>query len=307
MQPKLCVNIGKLKLKNPVMVASGTFGYGEEFKDFLSLKKLGAIVSKTITLKPRSGNIPPRTCETPSGMLNSIGLENPGIEKFIKDKLPVLKKAGVPVIVSIASENDPNEFVELIERLEKLSGVSAFELNISCPNVKHSHVKGLIAQDSAATFEIVQMARRATSKTLITKLSPNVTDIVAIACAAEEAGSDGLALVNTLTGMCIDVEKRIPKLGMAVGGLSGPALRPVAVRMVWETHKRIAIPIIGMGGIIDTQSALEFILAGACAVSVGTANFINPMASLEIVNGIKQYLEKHRLSNINALIGSVRA
>jgi dihydroorotate dehydrogenase (NAD+) catalytic subunit len=301
----LKVNLGKLKLKNPVMVASGTFGYGDEFKDFVSLKKLGAIVSKTITLNPRSGNLPPRTCETPAGMLNSIGLENPGIEKFIKEKLPLLKKAGVPVIVSIASEKDPDEFIALIKRLEKSPVVSAFELNISCPNVKHSQVKGLIAQDPKATFEIVKMCRRATKKTLITKLSPNVTDIVAIAQAAKDAGSDALGLVNTLTGMCIDVEKQKPKLGMIIGGLSGPALRPIAVRMVWEVHKRINIPIIGMGGIIDAQSALEFILAGASCVSVGTANFVNPKASIEILDGIKQYLKNHKISDVNDLIGSV--
>lgn len=307
MTTNLSVKIGKMRLKNPVMVASGTFGYGEEFSGFADLKKLGAIVSKTITINPRQGNPPPRTCETPAGMLNSIGLENPGLGKFIKEKLPVLKSFGVPVIVSIASEHDPEEFVELVRDLDKRSEVAAIELNISCPNVKHSATKArLIAQDPEATRSVVEKVRRYTDKTLITKLSPNVTDIVEIALAAQAGGSDALALINTLMGMSIDVKTRRPRIAMGAGGLSGPAIRPVAVRMVRETFQKVKIPIVGMGGITDTQSALEFIIAGATAVSIGTANFIAPAVSSEVLKGIKGFLLKNKIGSISSLIGAVR-
>jgi len=309
MQPKMSVNIGKLKLKNPVMVASGTFGYAEEFRDFIDLKKLGAIVTKTITLKPRQGNPAPRTCETPAGMLNSIGLENPGIDAFLKEKLPPLAKIGVPVIVSIASEHDPDEFIELVKRLDKVNNVAAIELNISCPNIKdlkdRSKVKTLISQDKDATYRLVKSVRKATEKVLITKLSPNVSSIVEIASAAQDAGSDAVALINTLTGMSIDIQKRAPKLSVVTGGLSGPAIRPVAVRMVWEAYNKIDIPIIGMGGIIDTASALEFFIAGASVISVGTANFINPSASVEIISGVQKYLRQNNIKDINGLIGGL--
>jgi dihydroorotate dehydrogenase (NAD+) catalytic subunit len=309
MLPKISLKIGKLLLKNPVMVASGTFGYGEEFVDFLDLKKLGAVVSKTITVRPRQGNIPPRTCETPAGMLNSIGLENPGVEIFIKEKLPLLKKTGVPVIVSIASEGDPEEFAALARRLDKINAVAALELNISCPNIKSQvtrhKVTRLVSQDPKATYEAVRAVRKATNKVLITKLSPNVTDIAEISLAAEEAGSDALALINTVQGMSIDVLARKPKIAMGAGGLSGPAIRPIAVRMVWEVYQKVKIPIIGMGGIIDTESALEFFIAGASAVSVGTANFIEPGISVEIIAGIKKYLRENKISAIQKLIGSI--
>ncbi len=309
MDRKISVKIGKLLLKNPVMAASGTFGYGEEFVDFLDLKKLGAIVSKTITVRPRQGNTPPRTCETPAGMINSIGLENPGIDAFIEKKLPVLKKAGIPMIVSIASEGDPEEFAVLARRLDKLGAVSAIELNISCPNIK-SRVSGhkvtkLVSQDPKATFAVVKMVRRVTRKTLITKLSPNVTGIAEIALAAEEAGSDALALINTVQAMSIDVLTRKPKIAMAVGGLSGPAIRPIAVRMVWEVYQKVKIPIIGMGGIMDAESALEFFIAGASAISVGTANFIEPGISIEIIAGLKKYLADNKINDIQKLIGSI--
>jgi len=308
MSPRLNIKIGRLELKNPVMVASGTFGYGEEFKDLLDLKKLGAVVTKTITLNPRQGNPAPRTCETPAGMLNSIGLENPGLEKFIKEKLLVLNKIGVPVIVSIASEGGREEFVELAARLDRLEEVAAVELNISCPNIVHSDKTRarLIAQDAQATYETIKAVRKVTRKTLITKLSPNVTDITEIAIAAERGGSDALSLINTLVGMSIDVESGKPKIAAVTGGLSGPAVRPIAVRMVWEVCKQVKIPIIGMGGIMDTASALEFILAGASAVSVGTANFVNPKAATEIISGIKEYLIKNKISDIRKLIGSLK-
>ncbi|MFH0827074.1 MAG: dihydroorotate dehydrogenase, partial [Candidatus Omnitrophota bacterium] len=248
MSTKLSVHIGKLKLKNPVMVASGTFGYAEEFKDFMDLKLLGAIVSKTITLNPHKGNPAPRTCETPAGMLNSIGLENPGLVGFLREKLPVLRKIGVPVIVSIASEKDPEEFVILAKELDKIKEVASIEMNISCPNIKSAR---FIAQDPKATYQWVRAVRKVTKKTLVTKLSPNVTDITEIALAAEGAGSDAVSLINTLSGMRIDIHKRKPELASVTGGLSGPAIRPVAVRMVWEVYQKIKIPIIGLGGIMD--------------------------------------------------------
>ena len=309
----LKVKIGKLQLKNPVMVASGTFGYAEEFKDLIDLRKLGAIVTKTITLKPRQGNPPPRTCETPAGMLNSIGLENPGIEKFMQEKLPFLKKTGVPIIVSIASESDTDEFITLARRLDKIGEISAIELNISCPNIKSQQKNHrlstidhrLISQDAKATYEVVKAVRNVTRKTLITKLSPNVTDITEIALAAESAGTDAVALINTLLGMSINIKTRKPKIAMVTAGLSGPAIRPVAVRMVWEVYQKVKIPIIGMGGIMDIESALEFFLAGASAISVGTANFINPKTTIDIIAGLKKYLEKHKISGIKALVGSL--
>jgi len=304
MKPNLSVKIGKLDLKNPVMVASGTFGYAEEFKDFFDLKKLGAIVTKTITIRARHGNLPPRTCETPAGMLNSIGLENPGIDKFIEEKIPFLKKLGIPVIVSIAAEEDPEEFVILVKQLDKISEISAIELNISCPNLQKNK---LISQDAQNTFALVSAVRQLTEKTLITKLSPNVTSISEIALAAQNAGSDAIALINTLTGMSIDVHKRIPKIASWVGGLSGPAIRPVAIKMVWETYNKIKIPIIGMGGIMDIESALEFFIAGSTAISVGTANFINPRISLEIISGLKAYMEDNDIQNLSNITGKLKA
>jgi dihydroorotate dehydrogenase (NAD+) catalytic subunit len=323
MQPKVSVKIGELKLKNPVMVASGTFGYAEEFEDFIDLKQLGAIVTKTITLQPRQGNPPPRTCETPAGMLNSIGLENPGLETFIQDKLPLLMKIGVPIIISIASLDAPAEFVTFAKRLDKIKEAAAIELNISCPNIKlvsypvsqlasstgkqaNRQTGKLISQDSHSTYEVVNRVRKVTRKTLITKLSPNVTDIVAIAKAAQQAGTDAISLVNTFYGMGIDIKTRKSKLGNIIGGLSGPAIKPIALRMVWEVHRNLRLPIIGMGGIMDTQDALEFIIAGASAVSIGTANFINPKVSIEIIKGLKDYLIRNRIKDINSLIGSLK-
>ncbi len=313
----LSVNIGKLKIKNPVMVASGTFGYAEEFSDFLDLKQLGAIVTKTITLNPRIGNPMPRTCETPAGMLNSIGLENPGIEGFLKDKLAYLKKIGVPIIVSIASEKGPEEFIILARKLNKIKEIDALELNISCPNIKRpqttdyrlqeSKNRGLlISQDPRATYNLVRSVRKVTKKTLITKLSPNVTSIAEIAVAAEKGGSDAVSLINTLSGMSIDVNTGKPKIARVIGGLSGPAIRPVAVRMIWEVYQKINIPIVGMGGIIDTPSALEFIIAGSTAIAVGTANFINPRVALDVISGLKKYLIRNKLKGIQQVIGDLK-
>jgi dihydroorotate dehydrogenase (NAD+) catalytic subunit len=304
MPTRLAVEIGKLKLSNPVMTASGTFGYAEEFQDFMELKKLGAIVTKTLTLKPRQGNAAPRTCETPAGMLNSIGLENPGLEIFIQDKLPCLKKIDIPIIMSIASEEEPEEFLELVSRINLIPEVAAVELNISCPNVRGKN--SLIAQDAEATYKIVQKVRKITPKVLITKLSPNVTSIGEIAESAEKAGSDAISLINTLGGMSIDVQQRKPKVAAGIAGLSGPAIRPVAVRMVWEVFNKVKIPVIGMGGITDVASALEFIIAGATAVSVGTANFINPKISLAIISGLKEYLVSNKIADIQELVGSLK-
>jgi len=303
MRPDLRVKIGSLVLDNPVMVASGTFGYAEEFKDFIELKKLGAIVTKTITVKARNGNLPPRTCETPAGLLNSIGLENPGLDSFISDKMPFLKKLGVPLVVSIAAEEDSGEFFTLAEKLGGIGAVSAIELNISCPNMRKDK---LIAQDPKDTFALVSAVRRVTDKCLITKLSPNVASVSEIALAAQDAGSDAVSLINTLTGMSIDVQRRIPKIASCIGGLSGPAIRPVAVRMVWEVYRKINIPIIGMGGIMDTESALEFFLAGAAAVSLGTVNFVNPRACLEVIHGLERYLIDNGIPELSRLKGSLK-
>ncbi|MFH1202006.1 MAG: dihydroorotate dehydrogenase [Candidatus Omnitrophota bacterium] len=309
----LSVKIGKLKLKNPVLVASGTFGYAEEFKDLLNLSAIAAIITKTITLKPRKGNPPPRTSETPAGMLNSIGLENPGLEKFIEEKIPVLKKIGTPIIVSIASEDDPEEFLALARRLDKIKEVAAIELNISCPNIKRVrspqsavHSQTMISQDAKATYDLVKKVRACTRKTLITKLSPNVISIAEIALAAKSAGSDAVSLINTITAMDIDTDSRRPALAAITGGLSGPAIRPIALRMVWEVYQKVKIPVIGMGGIVDTNSALQFFIAGATAICVGTGNFINPRVSLEIIEGLKKYLKENKISSINKLIGSLK-
>lgn len=309
MGPRLCIKIGRLTLKNPVMVASGTFGYAEEFGDFFDLAALGAVVTKTVTLKARQGNPPARTCETPAGMLNSIGLENPGIEAFIREKLPFLKKAGVPVVMSIASEGSLEEFVALARRLDKVREVAAIELNISCPNIRGTgrrpEAAGLISQDAEATYKTVKAVRRVTAKPLITKLSPNVTCISDIALAAQRGGSDAVSLINTLVGMSIDIETRRPRLASVFGGLSGPCVRPVALRMVREAYRAVKIPIIGMGGIVDLSSAVEFFIAGATAVSVGTANFINPRTAVEIIAGLRGYLKAHRIRSITELIGSL--
>lgn len=308
--PNLRISIGKLKLKNPVVVASGAFGYAEEFRGLIDFKKLGAIVTKTITLNPRQGNPPARTCETAAGLLNSIGLENPGLEGFIQEKLPRLRKIGIPIIISIASEDDPEEFVTLAKRLDKIKELGAIELNISCPNIGHrsNHLSPkLIAQDPKAAYNLVKSVRKVTRKTIITKLSPNVTDIVEIAQAAASAGTDAISLVNTFYGMSIDIDTKRPKLGNIIGGLSGPAIKPLALKMVYDVAKNIDLPIIGMGGIMNAEDALEFIIAGASVISVGTANFINPRICIEIISGIKKYMLKNKIQDIKNLIGSLKA
>jgi dihydroorotate dehydrogenase (NAD+) catalytic subunit len=298
----LAIEIAGIKFKNPVMVASGTFGWGEEYSGVMDLSKLGAIVTKTITLKPREGNSPPRICETPSGMLNSIGLQNEGIDKLISEQLPFLAKFNIPVIVNIAGDS-PDEFAELAKMLDKAKVVRAIELNISCPNVKHGGM--LFGVDPIATGEVVKAVKKATSLPVIAKLTPNVTDITLIAKAAESAGADAVSLINTLLGMSIDIGTRKPRIGAGMAGLSGPAIKPVAVRMVWQVAKAVKIPVIGIGGIMTADDAIEFFLAGASAVQVGTANFVDPEAANKVIKGIEGYLKAHKLSGIKDIIGKM--
>jgi dihydroorotate dehydrogenase (NAD+) catalytic subunit len=300
--PNLKVSIGRLRLKNPVMTASGTFGYGSEYSEFVDIDNLGAVVLKGISLKPMKGNPAPRTCETPCGMLNSIGLQNVGADIFIKEKLPYLKRFHTKIIVNILG-NSIDEYIVLAEKLQT-AGVDALELNVSCPNVKRGGIA--FGTDRKALEELVVSVRKKVQIPLITKLSPNVADIKEFARIAEDSGSDGISLINTLTGMAIDIHSGRPKLANITGGLSGPAIKPVAVRMVWECHNTIKIPIIGMGGIMNAGDAIEFILAGASAVAVGTASFINPKAAQEIIDGIASFMKENNISSIRRLIGSVK-
>jgi dihydroorotate dehydrogenase (NAD+) catalytic subunit len=295
-------DIAGIKMKNPVMVASGTFGYGEEAANFVDLEKLGAIITKTVTLKPRAGNPPPRIAETAAGMLNSIGLQNDGIKDLIEKKLPFLSKLKTPLIVNIAGES-PEEYAELARILNQEAAVKGIELNISCPNVKKGGIQ--FGVDPKLTAEVVKAVRKAASLPLITKLTPNVTDIAAIAKAAEDAGADAVSLINTLLGMSIDTENRKSKLGTPTGGLSGPAIKPVAVRMVWQAANAVKIPVIGCGGIMTGEDAVEFFLAGASAVQVGTANFVDTQAPVRIVEEMERYLFSHGIDHCKYLIGKI--
>lgn len=299
----ISVEIAGIRMKNPVLVASGTFGYGEEFSDFFDLGELGAIVSKSITLLPRAGNPPPRICETPSGMLNSIGLQNVGLDNFIRYKMPFLRKVGVPIIVSVSGE-EVEEYVRIISRLNEVDGVAGIELNVSCPNVSKGGIH--FGSDTNLLRELVQAVRKATDLPLIVKLSPNVTDVTDFARIAEAEGADAISLINTLIGMAIDVKTRSPKLANIVGGLSGPAIKPIGVRMVWQVANAVKIPIIGMGGITSAEDALEFIIAGASAVAVGTANFINPTSAIQVIAGIKEYMLQFGIESFHDLIGSLK-
>ena len=296
---RLAVDIAGLKMKTPVTTASGTFGFGLEFQDFLDLEKVGAVTVKGTTLEPRAGNKGQRAVETPSGMLNCVGLENPGSDYFIEHTLPELKKIDVPVIVNIAGST-PEEYGELAKKLD-IEGVHAIEINISCPNVRHGGIAFGTCPESAA--EVVRAVKANTGKMVITKLSPNVTDIVEMALAAQEAGTDAISLINTLIGMKIDIDRRKPVLGNVIGGLSGPAVRPVAVRMVYQVAQKVNVPIIGMGGIMNAEDAIEFFLAGASAVAVGTANFCDPRLAETICQGMLSYLDRHEFKNIQELIG----
>jgi dihydroorotate dehydrogenase (NAD+) catalytic subunit len=301
--PNLSVKIGTLELANPVMAASGTFGYGREFSELVELNRLGAIVVKGISLRPSPGNPPPRIVETRCGMLNAIGLENVGLDIFIREKLPFLSKLPGATIVNIYGTR-VEEYGLLAEKLDECPEIGAIEVNISCPNVKAGGVAFGVAPEAA--WEVVQAVRAATKRPLIVKLSPNVTDIVAIAQAAVEGGADALSLINTITAMAVDSVTRRPRLANITGGLSGPAIKPVALRMVWQVAQAVSVPVIGIGGIMNTDDALEFLIAGATAVQVGTANFVNPRATTEILDGIRDYLLDHRMGSVQELIGSLQ-
>ena len=301
--PDLQTRIGSLCLKNPVLTASGTFGYGEEFLPFVNLGRLGGIVVKGISLAPRSGNPPPRIAETACGLLNSIGLENVGIEHFIAQKMPFLCQTGSPVIVNVLGDS-VDEYGEMAARLDDVAGVAAIELNISCPNVKKGGVA--FGTDARLAMEVTQAARRRTRKPIIVKLSPNVTDVAHIGRAAEEGGADAVSLINTLLGMAIDVKTQRPVLANIFGGLSGPAIKPVALRMVWQVSSAVTIPVIGIGGIMTWQDAVEFLLAGAQAIQVGTASLVCPSASEDILDGIKQYMIDHGIVQLTDLVGRAK-
>jgi dihydroorotate dehydrogenase (NAD+) catalytic subunit len=302
-QPDMNISIGSLRLKNPVMTASGTFGYGEEYGSLVNLHRLGAIIVKGISLLPRQGNPPPRIAETASGMLNSIGLENVGLERFLTEKLPFLQGIDTPLIVNILGDT-VEDYQQLAARLNEEEKVAALEVNISCPNVKQGGVA--FGTDPDMAHAVTKGVRQYFSRPVIVKLSPNVTDITEIAGAVEEAGADAVSLINTVLGMAIDIESCRPKLANIFGGLSGPAIKPIGIRMVWQVAESVSIPIIGIGGITTPEDALEFMLAGACAVQVGTTNFINPKATEEIIHGIGTYLTKNSIASIQDVIGRAR-
>ena len=298
----LSVNIGGLELKNPVMTASGTFGYAREFDHLIDLSRLGGIIVKGLSVEPAPGNPPPRIVETPCGMLNAIGLENVGIDAFVSYKLPFLKKLAPPVLVNIYGRTI-DEYVLLAERCSQLDGIDGIEVNISCPNVKAGGVA--FGVDAAMAASVVKAVKSHTAKTVLVKLSPNVTDITEIARAVESAGADAVSLINTLTGMAIDIDSRKPKLANITGGLSGPAIKPVALRMVWQVAQVVQIPVVGIGGIMTAADALEFFIAGASAIQLGTANFINPQISMEVIEGIETYLRENHIASIGDLIGTL--
>ncbi len=300
--PGLAGQLGPLRLKNPVMSASGTFGYGQEYSSFFDLRRLGAIVVKGISLQPRAGNPPPRLVETPAGMINAIGLENVGAERFLSVKLPFLRDLNVPVIVNIFGSTI-EEYAELAARLDGAPGIAALEINVSCPNVKEGGM--VFGTDPAMTSRVVEAVRRATSLPVITKLTPNVTSISEIARAAEGAGSDIISCINTVAAMAVDIFSRRPRLANIVGGLSGPAVKPVALRCVYEVCRSVKCPVIGIGGITNATDALEFLLVGASAVQVGTVNFINPRAAAEIIDGIERFLKVEEIADITSFIGSL--
>ena len=298
----LSVKIAGIKLKNPVMVASGTFGYGEEYAKYIDLNKLGAIVVKGLSLTPREGNPPPRIVETSAGMLNSIGLQNIGIDSFINEKLPFLEKFDTKVIVNFFGDSI-DEYCEVAKRVDSVSGIHGLEMNISCPNKKEGWLEFGTNPDLA--FRVVSAVRKNTKLPLIVKLSPNVTDITIIAKAVSDAGADAVSLINTLSGMAIDINTRRPKLANIIGGLSGPAIKPVALKMVWQVAKTIKLPIVGIGGIMTHEDAIEFMIAGASAVQIGTANFIDPSVTEKIIDGLKLYCEQNSIRNINEIVGSI--
>ena len=307
--PNLGIDLGGLKMKNPVTVASGTFGYGAEYSQYFDIGRLGAVTTKSLSLKPRAGNKPPRLVETPAGMLNAIGLQNVGIETYLSEKLPFLRAKGATIIANIYGHS-ADEYVELARRIDSEGAGDAIEANLSCPNVHDARkAKGavLVSQDPRCVEEYTRAIRAVTKLPLIIKLTPNVMDITEPALAAEAAGADALCLINTLLGLAIDAETRRPRLSNIVGGLSGPAIRPVAVKMVWDARRAVKIPIIGTGGICHADDAIEFLLAGATAVSVGSMNFRQPDAAIRVLEGIEDYLVRHGIENVSELVGAMKA
>jgi dihydroorotate dehydrogenase (NAD+) catalytic subunit len=301
--PRMAVVLGRLKMANPVMVSSGCFGYGEEISRFYPLNRLGAIVVKGTTLEPRSGNPPPRMAETPGGMLNAIGLQNVGVDVFLREKLPFIRKTGVPCIVNINGRK-MEEYVELARRLEGVPGIGALEINISCPNVKEGGIEFGSTPEGAE--RVVSAVRKATRLTLITKLSPNVTDVKVIARACEAAGTDALSAINTVVGMAINARTRKPVIRNVTGGLSGPAVKPIGLRVVYQVAQAVKVPIVGMGGIVTGEDAAEYLLAGATAVSVGTANYLEPKAALHVVEQLESFLREQKVLNVRDLIGGLQ-
>ncbi len=302
-QPDLRVNIGSLEIANPVMTASGTFGYAREFEGLVNLHRLGAVIVKGISLYPRTGNAPPRIVETACGMLNAIGLQNVGVDRFITEKMPYLQGLNVPVIVNILGDSLA-EYAEITRRLAGVTGVAGIEVNISCPNVKKGGVA--FGTDPTMAAAVTNAVKKMADVPVMVKLSPNVSDITVIAKAVEDAGADAISLINTLIGMAIDLPSRRPALANIIGGLSGPAIKPVALRMVYQVAKTVSVPVIGIGGIESAEDALEFMLAGATAVQIGTANFINPRVSEEVIEGIGAYAKAEKLLSIRSIIGGLR-
>jgi dihydroorotate dehydrogenase (NAD+) catalytic subunit len=302
-KPDLSVKIGSMTLNNPVIAASGTFGFGEEYEDFFDISLLGAIITKGISLNPMVGNPPPRIFETEGGIINSIGLQNPGFQDFVEDKLPYYKKIKSHLIINFFG-NTQEEYAELARHLDGILGISGLEMNISCPNVKKGGI--IFGTDPQTAYHLVKRVRKSTKLPLIVKLSPNVTDIASLAKSAEEGGADAVSLVNTFKAMAINIHSRKPELGNIIGGLSGPAIKPIALRMVWEVNQAVKIPIIGIGGIMKAEDAIEFILAGASAIQIGTANLVNPRIGLEVIQGISKYLIQNRMERIQILIGALR-
>lgn len=298
----LSLQIGSLKLDNPIIAASGCFGYGVEYADAIDLSGLGGIVTKGLFLTEREGHPPERIVETPSGMLNAIGLQGIGVHRFIEEKLPELRRLGAVTIVNICGST-VNEYVELARILSDVEGISALELNISCPNIKEGGIT--FGCNLNGTYDVVHAVRNATSLPVIPKLTPNVTDVASFARASEEAGADAVSLVNTFLAMMIDVETRRPQLSNIVGGLSGPAIRPIAVRMIYECHTAVKIPIIGMGGISNTRDALEFMIAGATAIQIGTASFVDPFIFNKLLKGLDEYMDRHKLASLSDLVGTI--
>ena len=301
--PDLSVKIGDIRLKNPVIVASGTFGFGEEYEDFFDLSRLGAIISKGISLRPMAGNPPPRIFETEGGIINSIGLQNPGFQDFIKDKLPYYKRIKSHLIVNFFGSTQ-KEYIELASRFDGVRGISGLEMNISCPNIRKGGI--VFGTNPKMAYNLVRKVRKSTKLTLIVKLSPNVTDIALMAKSAEEGGADAVSLVNTFKAMAINIHSRKPELGNVVGGLSGPAIKPIALRMVWEASQAVKIPIIGIGGIMKAEDAIEFILVGASAVQIGSANLVNPRTAIEVIDGIEKYLIENQIKRVEKLTGLFR-